>query len=489
MMRPVMIEDGFAANVSVELLQDMLNAKLRGKSSSEISYYLKHQKDSFLNEAQIATYDELLAYNAPQRFGMLLHDDDRLKVLEGKAFWTGRSQKHFFDVPAHKPWLFFLPPPPPPDHPHGGRPRHQRPPEIPHTLTIQTLLLYTQGIMSYKPTPPRRGRHNSYGVIPISNTPYVIFSRHPAPRPPELSPLSITLNAALILFILFGTAFGLIYPIIRRIRRIQNVCQSVSNGNYDIRCNDKRNDSIGTLAAHIDEMTASIERHLGQQKSLLQAVSHELRTPLSRIRFSIEMIDIAEDDDKSLARLESIDDDLTEIDDLIKELGYFNYVDAGKGKQHFETAAIQDLIDMTLHQRSLALNDFEVTTDGIEEDMSIEADPTAFKRVIGNLLGNAARYAKERIQIQVSYSTDKKNIEICVDDDGPGIPEDKRKTIFEPFVCLEKSRSKSMTGCGLGLAIADRIMKVHSGSIEARTSPLGGTRMFTSWPITQSDAK
>ena len=277
----------------------------------------------------------------------------------------------------------------------------------------------------------------------------------------------------------------LIYPIARRIQRIQKVCQCASNGDCSVRCNDKRNDSIGILADHIDEMTASIERHLGQQKALLQAVSHELRTPLSRIRFSIEMLDIPEDDEKSMSRLESIDDDLTEIDDLIKELGYFNYVDAGKGKQHFETSAIQDLIDMTLHQRSLAINDFEVTTNGIEEDMLIEADPTAFKRVIGNLLSNAARYAKEKIQIQVSYSDDKKYIVICVDDDGPGIPEDKRLTIFEPFVCLEKSRSKSMTGCGLGLAIADRIMKVHSGSIEALTSPLGGTRMATTWPVNQ----
>lgn len=486
LMRPVMMEEGVVAHMSVDFLQDMLNAKLRGKSSNDISDYLKHQKENFLNGAQIATYNELLAANAPQRFGLTLQDTERLKILEGKAFWTGRPQNHFFGPPKHEPKLFFFAPPPPPDRrPPREKQYRKHPPEIPHTLTIQTLVIYTQGLMTYRPRPPRGDKHSSYAVIPIANTPYVIFSRHPAPTPPEISTLSLTLNSALILCILLCTAFVLIYPIVRRIRRIQAVCQSVSNGNYSARCNDKRNDSIGTLAVHIDDMTASIERHLGQQKSLLQAVSHELRTPLSRIRFSIEMLDIPDDDEKSIARLDSIDEDLTEIDNLIKELGYFNYVDAGKGKQHFEITAVQDLIDMTIHQRSLAIHDFDVTTHGIEEDMSIEADPTAFKRVIGNLLSNAARYAKEKIQIQVCYSKDKKHIEICVDDDGPGIPEDKRLTIFEPFVCLEKSRSKSMTGCGLGLAIADRIMRVHCGSIEALTSPLGGTRMLTIWPVTQ----
>lgn len=241
------------------------------------------------------------------------------------------------------------------------------------------------------------------------------------------------------------------------------------------------------LAKHVDDMTAAIGRHLGQQKSLLQAVSHELRTPLARIRFTVEMLNIPEDDEKSMERLDSIDDDLTEIDDLIKELSYFNYVDAGKGRQNFEFCDLTELIDMTVHQRSLAIKDFEFHIDGLEDDMTLEADPTAFKRVIGNLLSNAARYAVKKINLVISNDEGGKNIIISVEDDGPGIPEDKREAIFEPFVCLEKSRSKSMTGCGLGLAIADRIMKVHHGSISAQASELGGAKMLTIWPVSQSN--
>ena len=511
-LHPEMKERGFVVHMSLDLIQDMLNANLAGKDIDDIALFLSQCHDEFLSNAQIATASDLFSPQAPQKFGIIIRGREQIKILEGEAFWTGKPPG---GPPPHKPPRALgsdtrpdgpergsRPPerrggPRPPEwrggpHPpewHGGpRPPewHDGPhPPEPEYFTIYSLVHYTADIMS---ADRRRAmdsmRRASFWVIPIARTPYVVFARMPAPMPPEISHRSIAIGALVMLVILFLTALALSLPLVLRIRRIQEVCQAVSQGDYTARCLDRRADSLGMLAMHIDDMTASIERHLGQQKSLLQAVSHELRTPLSRIRFTVEMLDIDESDPKALERVDSIDEDLTEIDNLIKELGYFNYVDAGKGRQHFESMALRDLIDATLHQRSLSIGDFDVELVGITADMVIEADPTAFKRVIGNLVSNASRYAKKTIRIRAAYSDDRKAIRVSVEDDGPGIPVDMRTRIFEPFVCLEASRSKSMTGCGLGLAIADRIMRVHDGSIEALDSDLGGAQMLTIWPVT-----
>ncbi len=450
-LRPETREDGFVAHFSAEFTQDLLNVSLNSKSMEEINNYLTHQKDDLLNRAQVISKYELITSEASRKFGIWLSESEKRKIFEGKAFVT-ENQVIYQQAQNDS---FFLPP---------------------QNNLNETL-----------PETPASHPHPSFIVLPISNSPYVIFARRSTPVSPEIPISSFIICTLLIIIILLATVLYLLQPVIRRIINIEETCIKVSNGDYDARCHDTKKDSIGILAKHVDDMTAAIGRHLGQQKSLLQAVSHELRTPLARIRFTVEMLNIPEDDEKSMERLDSIDDDLTEIDDLIKELSYFNYVDAGKGRQNFEFCDLTELIDMTVHQRSLAIKDFDFHTKGLDDDMALEADPTAFKRVIGNLLSNAARYAVKQIMLKISYDEDRKNIIISVEDDGPGIPEDKREAIFEPFVCLEKSRSKSMTGCGLGLAIADRIMKVHRGSISAQASELGGAKMITIWPVSQSN--
>ena len=489
LIKPVIREDGLAVYMSAGFVQDMLNAELRGKNIDELSNYISRLNDSFLHNAQIATVSDLLNPDAAQKYGIYLFPHEKLKLHSKTAFWTGKPMKYLgISAPKNEHT--------PPKHSYsntvlnGGSVYWNVSSYLYNSspgLSFAELIRFTHGILDNHSFFQKSffERRNTFIFLPIADTPYVIFSRRPVPPSPEIPVSAVILTTFNILIIILITVLLIVVPILRRLRRIEESCLRVSQGDYKSRCNDTSHDSIGALARHIDDMTASIERHLNQQKSLLQAVSHELRTPLSRIRFTIEMLDIPEDDEKSMSRIDSIDEDLTEIDNLLKELGYFNYVDAGKGRQHFETNALKDLIEMTLHQRSHALEQFHVAIEGMENDMSIEADPTAFKRVIGNLLSNASRYAKEKIEIHIAYSDDHQNILIAVDDDGPGIPEDKRAAVFEPFVCLEKSRSKSMTGCGLGLAIADRIMKVHRGSIEVQVSALGGARMLTSWPIQQ----
>ena len=102
-------------------------------------------------------------------------------------------------------------------------------------------------------------------------------------------------------------------------------------------------------------------------------------------------------------------------------------------------------------------------------------------RVLDNLVQNGLRYAAERVEVR--FSKDQENYRIIVDDDGKGIAENEREKVFEAFSRIDASRDRSSGGFGLGLAIANRIIKAHKGHIVISESNLGGARFEVSWPI------
>jgi two-component system OmpR family sensor kinase len=111
----------------------------------------------------------------------------------------------------------------------------------------------------------------------------------------------------------------------------------------------------------------------------------------------------------------------------------------------------------------------------------LELDRRLLARAVGNLLRNAQKYAGKHILL--SAVRDARAVEITVDDDGPGIPEDEREKIFDPFYRLDRSRDRATGGFGLGLSIARKAVALHGGSLRAETSPLGGARFVITLPV------
>jgi two-component system osmolarity sensor histidine kinase EnvZ len=106
--------------------------------------------------------------------------------------------------------------------------------------------------------------------------------------------------------------------------------------------------------------------------------------------------------------------------------------------------------------------------------------PAAFKRCLGNLVSNAARYAQS---IAIVGHRDHRWLTVTIDDDGPGIPHDKREDVFKPFLRLDDARNQDQGGTGLGLAIARDIARSHGGEIMLGDSPLGGLRATVRVPV------
>ena len=106
--------------------------------------------------------------------------------------------------------------------------------------------------------------------------------------------------------------------------------------------------------------------------------------------------------------------------------------------------------------------------------------PAAFKRCLGNLVSNAARFAPS---IAITGHRDHRYLTVTVDDDGPGIPPDMREEVFKPFLRLDDARNQDEGGTGLGLAIARDIARSHGGDITLGDSPLGGLRATVRVPV------
>lgn len=216
------------------------------------------------------------------------------------------------------------------------------------------------------------------------------------------------------------------------------------------------------------KMKERINRQISERTQMLAGVSHDLRTPLTRMKLQSSMM--AEGQDKQ--------DFLNDISEMEKMLdGYLAFV-SGEGG---EKAAFVDMNEMILS----ILNKFRNTQALIrystnDQVSAIQGREQALKRALTNVISNAFRYGKT---IAVKLESNNNKLEVTIDDDGPGIPEDKREDVFKAFFRLEESRNKETGGVGLGLSIAKDVITSHGGRIELFDSPMGGLRVLVSIPL------
>jgi signal transduction histidine kinase len=214
-------------------------------------------------------------------------------------------------------------------------------------------------------------------------------------------------------------------------------------------------------ARAFNNMQMRLRALIDNRTRLLAAISHDLRTPLTLLRLRAETVENAHERDKMLATI-------AEMDSLIGTALQFAR-DEGASEPRKEvdiTAIVQGVVD-------------EMSGAGLTVCMKPAArilykcQPLALRRAVRNLLDNAVKYGKSgRAELDVA----ERSIEISIDDDGPGIPEDELSRVLEPFYRLEQSRGRDTGGVGLGLAIAQAIAQAHGGTVTLLNRPVGGLR-------------
>ncbi|MEM8815759.1 MAG: ATP-binding protein [Pseudomonadota bacterium] len=238
------------------------------------------------------------------------------------------------------------------------------------------------------------------------------------------------------------------------------------------------------LASNLDEMSSRLSGLIQSQKELIAALSHEMRTPLARIRFALALMGNGADESLK-TRLDEVNVDVQEIDKLIGTMLEYARLDHPELRMNWQQVPIDAWLAEIRDKLHHPGRQLEIVTDEVLEPLRM--DPRLMGLALSNLLSNAGRYAERAIRCHISSTKDGQRIE--VHDDGQGIPEAERESVFKAFTRLDDSRNRDTGGYGLGLAIVARIVALHGGSVSVGdSSELGGARFTLEWGKTAASA-
>ncbi len=268
--------------------------------------------------------------------------------------------------------------------------------------------------------------------------------------------------------LLFAVASVFMRNQVRPIRRLAAAVDSFGKGREpETDFKPEGAQEVRQAAQAFNLMSERIRRQVRQRTDMLSGVSHDLRTPLTRMKLQLAMLSKGPE-------IEALKTNVSEMENMVE--GYLTFARGEGGEASSET-------DLTALVREIG---DRWKADGAEIDTHVEGKivtwlkPEAFRRCLDNLIGNAHRYGGA-IWVRCGKRGDA--IEVAIDDDGPGIPENRREDAFRPFVRLDRARNLDIGGTGLGLSIARDIARVHGGELTLEDSPHGGLRARIRLPV------
>jgi two-component system, OmpR family, sensor kinase ParS len=247
--------------------------------------------------------------------------------------------------------------------------------------------------------------------------------------------------------------------------------------------------ALKPLSDSFNRMNQRIRALVNSHKDLTTAVSHELKTPLARLRFAISLVPEANTALERDRLLKKMQHDVDQLDQLVQEMLVYAKLERDQPMIRLASHSLDSWLPQAIEDEVEA-----ATVDDIHIPVTIQAsvndlacEPKFMARAVRNLIRNALRYAKSRVEINISR--DGAMQWIHVDDDGEGIAHEDREKLFVPFSRLDISRTRTNIGTsgraaggtGLGLAIVKRIAEWHGGQVLIDTSPLGGARISIGW--------
>lgn len=295
--------------------------------------------------------------------------------------------------------------------------------------------------------------------------------RSPWPRLPGFPGLPPGEVLVVMLVLLFLAVAISAYPVVRRLtRRLERLKQGVEQfgaGRLDFRVDDGGSDEVGALASSFNRAAERIELLLRSHQSLLANASHELRSPLARMKMAFAMLDSAAPAQRERLRRE-IDTNISELDALVEEVLLASRLEA-QGQ-----APVREQVDLLgLAVEEAAASGAELLTDPEGAQFALEGEERLLRRALRNLLENARRYGGDEILLSLRQLASGQ-VELRVCDRGPGVPQEMRERIFEPFFRLP-GHAEQAGGVGLGLSLVKQIAERHGGQVRCEAREGGGS--------------
>jgi len=290
-------------------------------------------------------------------------------------------------------------------------------------------------------------------------------------------------------YVLLGLCLAIVLyfwvrPHWRDLEHIRLAAQRFGDNDLGSRILLPRRSTVRELAGHFNQMAERIESLIANQRELTNAVSHELRTPIARLSFELDQLKQQADPRQCLALITDMYADLGELEEMVSELLTYASLERGATQVTQENIEAHSWLDSVIG--SVAL---EAEAEGVQLSLRtcevdvIQIEPRFMARAVINLLRNAIRYADRRVEVSLVKFGSGYEVRVC--DDGPGIPEEGRAKIFQPFIRLDASRDRRTGGFGLGLALVQRVCQWHGGQVQVFDSEWGGASFRMSWAYTE----
>lgn len=255
--------------------------------------------------------------------------------------------------------------------------------------------------------------------------------------------------------------------------RLREASHSLAAGRLGTRAShalERRNDELGSLVRDFNAMAARIEELISRQRQLIYDLSHELRSPLARLNIAL---DLARERKGSDSAFDQAEQDLGRMSEMIGRMLTMARLDTSSAEVQKTRIDLADLLAEVVRSAEFELrerqNVVSVTAHG---HFFVNANAELLHSAIENIIRNAIRYTPSDTSVEVALQhgkeQDKASIHLSIRDYGTGVPEADLFNIFRPFYRVGTDRDRQSGGAGLGLAIADRVIRLHGGTISAR---------------------
>ena len=257
--------------------------------------------------------------------------------------------------------------------------------------------------------------------------------------------------------------------IIEPLKHMRRAARSFASGDFSVRVPVKGKDEVAELATAFNNMATSLEAAEKMRNSFMASVSHDLRTPMTTIAGFIDgILDGAIPPDKHEYYLNIIAVEVRRLSRLVSQLLDISRIEAGDRKFNFERFDVCEMARQILisFEQKIDKKRLDVEFDCDNDNMFAYADRDAIYQIMYNLCDNAVKFSKEGGKLSISLNAaDKHKINVCIYNEGQGIPPEDLPYVFERFYKGDKSRGLDKTGVGLGLYISKTIIDAHKETI------------------------
>ncbi|MEZ9603732.1 ATP-binding protein [Vibrio sp. 10N.261.55.A10] len=290
--------------------------------------------------------------------------------------------------------------------------------------------------------------------------------------------------ASITVLLSFLISLFLVRRFLKPLRALSKGAKSIENGDLDFYIKKSGNDELSDLIGIFNGVVETLRKQKTLREQWLSDISHELRTPITVLRSELEALQdgIRSPEPKYI---DSLHQQIITLGQLVEDLHQLSLYDIGFNLNVKNNVDIHKLIDSVIVQNSIRLEQRNITLTKYYDHSAplfTSCDERLLTQLFVNLLENSARYTGDNGYVSIDVTDISDSIIINVEDSDPGVPDASLPRLFERLYRVDKSRSRSSGGSGLGLSICKNIVEAHQGHITADHSELGGLRIIIALP-------